>query len=244
MVAREFRPSDVDPSQDPLWQRLDAFDFDTLDPSFPFTQHLAQENGWKEVYTARVIEEYKRFCYVAVRAEHPVCPPDQVDLVWHSHLSYSRNYWDVYCAKVLCADLHHESAGNGSDEDVDRKRDAYTATMDTYQILSAEQPPPDIWPIAELLFADTGSVRRVNTKNFLIIPRPPKALLWVAQLLLIFSTLYFLWQKDFLIAAIVGSAAAVIAIFRDRIDNKWVTKPWRDGDDDGTGSGGGSIRGI
>ena len=177
MVAREFRPLDLDPSQDPLWHRIDAFDFDTLDAALPFTQRLAQENGWKESHAARVVQEYKRFCYLAVRAGHPVFPPDQVDQVWHLHLSYSRNYWDEYCAKVLCADLHHDPVGNNSGEDVDRKRDAYTATMNTYQTSSAERPPPDIWPIADLLFADTGTVRRVNTKNYLVIPKPPKGLL-------------------------------------------------------------------
>jgi hypothetical protein len=47
-----------------------------------------------------------------------------------------------------------------------------------------------------------------------------------------------------MIAVIVGVAAAAIAIFHDNIDHEWVTKPWRDGDNDGTSSGGGSIRGI
>jgi len=45
-------------------------------------------------------------------------------------------------------------------------------------------------------------------------------------------------------AVIVGVAAEAISIFRDNTDNEWITKPWRDGNDDRTSSGGGSIRGI
>lgn len=244
MVAREAHNPDLDPSQDPLWNRIDAFDLDGLDATLPFTQRLARDNGWTPDYAARVVEEYKRFCYLALRAGHAVVPSHQIDQTWLLHLSYSRDYWDVFCATVLCADLHHSPARIGETEDAEHRREAYAETIDSYLRLSGERPPADIWPGAELLLNEVESMRRVNTADYLILRRPPKGLLWVTQVALIFTTLYFLWQKDFVIALVVGMAAAGIAIFRDRTDNKWITKPWRDGDDDGTSSGGGSIRGI
>ena len=244
MVAREFQNPDLDPSQDPLWHRIDAFDFNQLDTTLPFSQRLARDNGWTPDYAARVVEEYKRFCYLAVRTGHAVVPPDQIDQAWHLHLSYSHDYWDRFCAKVLCADLHHSPARYSATEDADRLRDTYAATMQSYERLSGERPPPDIWPIAELLFADTEAMRRVNAKDYMIVRRPPKGLLWVAQTALIFATLYFLWQGAIATAFFVGAATAAIAILRDNTDNKWITKPWRDGDDDGTGTSGGNIRGF
>ncbi|MDA0652134.1 MAG: hypothetical protein O3C49_02515 [Proteobacteria bacterium] len=244
MAATEFHNHDLDPSQDPLWHRIEAFDFNALDETLPFAQRLARENGWTPDHAARVVEEYKRFCYLAINAGHAVVPPDQIDQAWRLHLCYSQDYWDIFCAKVLSADLHHNPIRYRDTEEADRHRDAYAATMKSYESLSGERPPPDIWPIAELLFADTDSMRRVNAKNYLILRRPPRGLLWVAQIALILATLYCLLQAAFATAVLFGAGAVALAIFRDTTDNEWLAKPFRDGDDDGTGSGGGGMRGI
>jgi hypothetical protein len=67
MVASEIENPDLDPSQDPLWHRIDAFDLEGVDPALPFSRRLARDNGWTPDYAARVVEEYKRFCYLAGR---------------------------------------------------------------------------------------------------------------------------------------------------------------------------------
>ena len=76
MAGTELDRPDIDPSTDPLWQRLEAFDLDAVDAEFTFSDRLARDNGWKPDYARRVIEEYKRFCYLAVRAGHDVTPSD------------------------------------------------------------------------------------------------------------------------------------------------------------------------
>ena len=106
MANTELESPDLDPSQDPLWARIEAYEFDALDPGQPFVRRLAKENLWTEPYAERVIEEYRRFCYLAVQAGHPVVPSDEVDQVWHLHLGYSRDYWQEFCANVLGFDLH------------------------------------------------------------------------------------------------------------------------------------------
>ena len=248
MVAISPRAHDPDPSQDPLWHRIEAFDLDAIDPVLSFTRRLAGDNGWTDEHAARVIEEYKRFCYLSVVAPQKILPSDQVEQAWLLHIAYSQNYWGVFCAQVLDCDLHHDPISVGDNdndgENEDRLQDTYRVTLETYQRLSGEMPPPDIWPRPELLLAGQGAMRRVSTNESLIIRKPPKGILWVAQTLLIFATLYFLWQAYFVTAFIIGGLAGGIAVLRDSTDNKWVTKPWRDGDDDGTSSGGGSIRGI
>jgi hypothetical protein len=83
---------DFDPSTDALWHRLEAFEFSEPYADLTFGDQLARDNGWTLDYTRCVIDEYKRFCYLALRAGHEVMPSDQVDQVWHLHLSYSRNY--------------------------------------------------------------------------------------------------------------------------------------------------------
>lgn len=46
--------------------------------------------------------------YLAVRANHPVTPSDEVDQAWHLHLTYSRSYWDEFCGAVLEEVVHHD----------------------------------------------------------------------------------------------------------------------------------------
>jgi hypothetical protein len=230
-VAREFDNPDLDPSQDPLWHRIDAFDLDALDVTLPFSRRLARDNCWTHDYAARVIEEYKRFCYLSVRAGHAVAPSDQIDQAWRLHLSFSRQYWDEFCTKVLCADLHHSPPLTSDLEDAGRHRASYAATMKSYQRMSGAPPPADIWPNVAQQFSDAVAMRRVNTADYMIIRRPPKGLLWIVQIALVLATLYSLLQGEYTLALVVGLATAAVAIYRDRTDNKWTARPRRDGDD-------------
>ena len=116
MAGTDVEKPEIDPSTDPLWHRLEAFEFDEIDADLTFTDRLARDNGWTPDYTERVIDEYKRFCYLAIRAGHEVTPSDQVDQVWHLHLSYSRNYWEEFCPNVLQSDLHHGPTKGGAAE--------------------------------------------------------------------------------------------------------------------------------
>lgn len=244
MVSEEIENPDMDPSQDPLWNRIDVFDFDGLDATQPFSERLARDNGWTSEYAVRVIKEYKRFCYLAIRAGHAVVPSDQIDQAWLLHLSFSREYWEEFCANVLHADLHHSPALNGDSEDAGRHRDSYAATMKSYERISGEPPPTDIWPNVEQRFGEAVAMRRVNAADYMIIRRPPKGLLWIVQITLILATLYYLFQGEYTIALAIGIATVGMVIYRERTDNKWRIKPWRDGDDDELDSGGGRNRGI
>jgi len=181
-----------------------------------------------------VIEEYRRFCYLAGRAGHPVVPSDAVDQVWHLHLGYSRQYWQEFCARVLGFDLHR--APTRADA-VDEDRQSYDATLAAYERISGERPPEDIWPAANPRFGGDGTMRRVSTADYLIIRRPPKSMLWATQLGLILGALYSMWHGAYTIAVLVGVAAGALAIYRDWTDNPVKTRPWRDGDDGGLGTG-------
>ena len=75
-----------------LWRRLEQFQLDSAGAALPFSARLARENNWTAGYTRRVIEEYKRFGFLAVAAGHPVSPSEDVDQAWHLHLTYSENY--------------------------------------------------------------------------------------------------------------------------------------------------------
>ena len=100
----------------PVWTALSHYTIGPEDAELSFAARLARENGWTGAEAERVIEEYKRFCFLAVTAEHPVTPSDQVDQAWHLHLTYSRDYWERFCPEVLGRALHHGPTAGGRAE--------------------------------------------------------------------------------------------------------------------------------
>jgi hypothetical protein len=127
-----------------LYARLAAFTFDDPAADRPFTARLAEENGWTAEFTARAIEEYRRFIYLAVTSCHSVVPSEVVDKVWHLHLIYTRSYWDGLCRGVLGMPLHHHPSPGGPSANEEGRRN-YRATLATY-LREFGTPPPAIWP--------------------------------------------------------------------------------------------------
>ncbi|MBK17492.1 MAG: hypothetical protein CMM52_01455 [Rhodospirillaceae bacterium] len=170
----------IDLANDELWQRIKAFDFDDADANLNFSDRLARENGWKPEFAARVLEEYKRFVFIAIRADHEVTPSDAVDQAWHLHLTYSENYWKEFCENVLGSPLHHGPTSGGQKE-AQKYWDQYQSTLDSYEAISGEPPPPDIWPTPRDRFADVSAMRRVNTCRAWVIPKPSQQQLQIAK---------------------------------------------------------------
>lgn len=154
-----------------LLQRLEQFQLDSPEAALPFSARLARENHWSPAFTQRVIAEYKRFAFLAVAAGHPVSPPEEVDQVWHLHLLYSRNYWQVFCPDVLGQPLHHQPTTGGREER--GKFDAwYRQTLASYEAFFGETPPRDIWPAPEARAAEKHAFRHVDEERNWVIPKP------------------------------------------------------------------------
>ncbi|HYE77596.1 MAG TPA: hypothetical protein VEI97_06395 [bacterium] len=135
----------MDVHQQALWERLQQFKFDDGNPQLSFVGRLARENGWSTVHAGRVVEEYKRFLFLAMAGGHMVTPSEAVDRAWHLHLTYTRNYWERLCGEVLEHPLHHEPTRGGAEESA-KFKDLYTKTLASYRRLFGEEPPADIWP--------------------------------------------------------------------------------------------------
>ncbi|HIK42466.1 TIGR04222 domain-containing membrane protein, partial [Thermoleptolyngbya sp. M55_K2018_002] len=164
------------PQQQALYDRLQAFSLDQPGAALSFSQRLARDNRWSLDYAQRVIEEYKKFAFLAVCAGHPVTPSDQVDQAWHQHLTYSRSYWEVFCPQVLQTPLHHEPTQGGQTEH-HKFNDWYRKTLQSYEAWFGEAPPADIWPEPSLRFGRDLQFRRINMQQHWVLPRPD----WVGQ---------------------------------------------------------------
>ena len=155
-----------------LYRRIQAFDVDEVNDSLSFSRRLARDNGWPIQFALRVVEEYKRFVFLAIAADHAVTPSDQVDQAWHLHLTYSRNYWDDFCPNVLKQSLHHDPTRGGEAEG--EKFDSwYTETLASYEHFFDEVPPSDIWPAPKVRFDRDLAFVRVNAQQKWVIPKLP-----------------------------------------------------------------------
>ncbi|MGB3493458.1 MAG: hypothetical protein WBA57_12060 [Elainellaceae cyanobacterium] len=148
--------------QSELYERIQAFSLDRAEAQLSFRQRLAHDNGWPIEYAQSVIEEYKKFTFLAIIAEHPVTPSDQVDQAWHLHLAYTRSYWEEFCPHVLQAPLHHDPTLGGSDES-QKFDDWYNQTLESYTQFFGEAPPDKIWPSSDIRFGQDLQFVRVNT---------------------------------------------------------------------------------
>jgi uncharacterized protein (TIGR04222 family) len=153
------------------YDRLNDYRFDRPDAALPFSQRLAKENHWSRDYTDRAIREYKRFAFLAVVAGHPVSPSDQVDQVWHLHLTYTRSYWQEFCDAILAMPLHHEPTQGGGAERA-KHRDWYRATLESYDRIFGEAAPADLWPPTAVRFGPASQFARLNTQQNWILPKP------------------------------------------------------------------------
>lgn len=127
-----------------LWARLQAFRFDAGHGPAPYSVKLAAAEVWSPEYTARVIEEYRRFLYLTQVREGQATPSVAVDRAWHMHLTFTRSYWEELCGKALGAMLHHEPCAGA--EEMPRYEEPYARTRAAYLREFGAPPPADIWP--------------------------------------------------------------------------------------------------
>lgn len=160
--------------QSTVWSKLQQYRIDEpvdgRPPAFAFEKRLARENGWSIAYATRVVEEYKRFLYLALFGGHPVCPSDEVDQCWHMHMTFTRSYWDRLCKHVLGMPIHHDPSRGGKSEDT-KHDDMYAKTKQAYQRVFGAKPPEDIWPSSERRFDHSKRFRRVDVSAMYMIPK-------------------------------------------------------------------------
>ena len=160
----------MDSNQKQIFEKIREFSFDQLNTDFTFTQRLARENNWNIEYTRRVIEEYRRFVFLAIVTKHTVTPSEQIDQVWHLHLTYTHSYWDDFCPNIVGKPLHHEPTKGGNLEQ-EKYNDCYRRTLDSYTEYFGCQAPTDIWSSPDIRFGKDLSFKRINTQENWIIPK-------------------------------------------------------------------------
>ena len=125
-----------------LWKQLERFRIDKAGAPYPFSMRLADEQDWTIEFTHRAIEEYKRFIFVSAVCGHPTTPSFVVDEVWHTHLIFTKSYWEEM-GDIVGKLIHHDPGqGEAGDEAMFARQ--YQRTLESYRKYFGE-PPADIW---------------------------------------------------------------------------------------------------
>ncbi len=191
-----------------LWERIRTFAFDEPGTSLTFARRLARENGWNAERARRVIDEYRRFVYLAMVSPNMVSPSEDVDQAWHLHMVYTRSYWDDLCAKVLGRPLHHGPTRGGTREQT-KFVDLYERTKVLYQAEFGHRPPADLWPSSEQRFGEDLSWRRVNTREHWVIRKPRWDRLWRSSHTRGASAVGMVAAGAILVGLVLGGCAAM-----------------------------------
>src|SRR5687768_6262091 len=130
--------------QKDLWNRIRDFAIDDPLASVKYSDKLAFNNGWSKDYTARVIEEYRRFIFLCCVLPGGASPSKPVDEAWHLHLTYTHSYWKGFCESVLGKEIHHFPSKGGPEEG-EKHSQWYDETLDGYREVFGTEAPADIW---------------------------------------------------------------------------------------------------
>lgn len=157
------------PALTALWDRIARHDFEPDHP-LNFTRRLARDKDWTLAYARGAILEYRRFCFLTCAGAGPMTPPEEIDEVWHQHLTYSRDYWEVWCKTALGAPLHHDPTLGGPAQQ-SHFRTRYAVTLQTYERFFGP-PPPLYWPATHVRFGPRPRFRTVDSFRWLLMPHP------------------------------------------------------------------------
>jgi hypothetical protein len=159
-----------------LWRRIEQHEFEP-DTPLNFTRRLARDHGWSLEDARAAVDAYRRFCFLAVVSQTPVVPSEIVDEVWHQHLIYSRDYWTIWCEKILQAPLHHDPT-SGSPEMQMTHRRQYAETLALHERFFGP-PAAELWPATHLRFG-RARYHVTDRDRWFMIRRP---IAWIRGLL-------------------------------------------------------------
>jgi hypothetical protein len=126
---------------DPLWLKLNLMNAQGLQAFAPLMQMMEKQMGTNSETAQRVIEEYRKFLFLAMRAGHQVIPPGVINDVWMMHLQNAQNYWETLGQMIT-----ERPMAQGVDaKSFASMADSWSATLQSYERIFGTKPPMDIW---------------------------------------------------------------------------------------------------
>lgn len=131
--------------ENPIWKQIENFRFDFENYNGKFPEKLARTGNWGPDFTREVVEEYKKFLFLAATEIFTIIPPPTVDLAWKIHSENYPSSWKSLCTHVIQCKLKRKVPD--SEDDIHSKIDSlYRETVIIYSNTFVTYPPADIWP--------------------------------------------------------------------------------------------------
>ncbi len=113
-----------------------------------FARKLGNKYGWDKDFTYEVIEEYKRFVYIAMISDFVVSPSEIIDKIWHQHILFSRGY-RKFCDEVIGKFFDHTPELVPSNIQTAIFNAQYRDTIELYKKEFDADPPAHIWDLTK-----------------------------------------------------------------------------------------------
>lgn len=129
-----------------LWQRLAGFNFPLSRPSWRLADLVARELRVTKRNAALIVDEYRRFLYLAATAEEPVAASPVIDKVWRLHLRDHVAYTGALSREVVRREIIRREPRPPPLRDP-----AYVRTLALYRQEFTQAPFDRAWPGPGLL---------------------------------------------------------------------------------------------
>lgn len=127
---------------DPLWLKLSTMNAEGLQAFAPMMKMVEQQMGANAEMAGRLIEEYRKFLFLAMRAYHQVIPPGVINEVWMMHMQQAQDYWEQLSQMITERPV---TGGTMDAKTMGSMADAWTQTLKSYEAIFGSKPPMDIW---------------------------------------------------------------------------------------------------
>jgi len=176
-----------------LWHRLEGYSFHERPLTRSLVDRLAEETGHSIDVCYTLVEEYRRFMYLAGSSAETLAPSPIVDMVWRMHTEDARAYYEDFCPRILGRTIYRpegDSEALALEEDPD-----YVRTLEAYTE-EFGRPQVQYWPDPDF------ALERLSQFVFWMVAGAAFALALVFQsltfaafgLLVILTTLFLRWK--------------------------------------------------
>ena len=126
-----------------LWHRLEGYSFHERPLTVSLVDRLALETGHSLDVCYTLVEEYRRFMYLAGSSSDNLSPSPIVDMVWRMHTEDEEAYFEDFCPRILGRTIYRPE-GDGPPQSLQDDPD-YLRTLE-YYAQEFGRPQVQYWP--------------------------------------------------------------------------------------------------